>query len=152
MQSRADRHQKIVELIEQHEIGTQLELQEALSNAGFSVNQATLSRDIRELELVKVNSGGRYRYARRQNLQPTTTTMHAVLTPLRQFVHDIDWSGNTVVISTDSGAAPSVAEAIDKLRLTDVLGTVAGDNTIILVVRRDAIASTVVGQLKSLLS
>ncbi|HEY9785226.1 MAG TPA: arginine repressor [Candidatus Obscuribacterales bacterium] len=150
MQSRTDRHQKILELIEAKQIRTQAQLQEALSKSGFEVNQATLSRDIRELGLVKIVSGGRYRYASRQNIS-ASTTLHTPLTTLKRFVHDVDWSGNIVVIKTDSGAASHVAEAIDNLDLEGLLGSIAGDNTIFLTVRRDAAAQKVVRQLQSLL-
>ncbi len=152
MQSRIDRHHKILELISKREIGTQGELAEALEKSGFSVTQATLSRDIRELGLVKIASQGVYRYASRQNISATSpTTTHATLASVKRFVRDIDWSGTTVVIITDSGAAAHVAEAIDQLSLKQVLGTVAGDNTIFLVIRRNANAAKVVEQLESLL-
>jgi transcriptional regulator of arginine metabolism len=154
MQTREERHRKILDLVENQEIGTQTDLEKALKRIGVRVTQATLSRDIRELGLVKIASGGRYRYASRQNIEPSTTTkpaMHASLASVKRFVRNIDWSGNTVVIITDSGAASHVAEAIDRLELSQLLGTVAGDNTILMVVKRDVTAKKVVKDLESLL-
>lgn len=154
MQSREERHRKILDLVADQYIGTQTDLEMALKKEGFRVTQATLSRDIRELGLVKIASGGRYRYASRQNIESSTTTkhtMHASLASVKRFVRKIDWSGTTVVIITDSGAAAHVAEAIDVLNLAEVLGTVAGDNTIFLVIQRDMSAKKVVKHLESLL-
>lgn len=154
MQSRIDRQRKILELVSQQDIATQTDLEKALRKSGFSVTQATLSRDIRELGLIKTANGGRYKYASRQNISNTTTsphTTHAILAGLKRFVKNIDWSGNTVVVVTDSGAAPPVAEAIDRLEIPEILGTVAGDNTILIVVHRDSTAKKVTKQLQSLL-
>jgi len=153
--TKEERHRIILDLVASKEIGTQTDLEKALKKEGCRVTQATLSRDIRELGLVKIASGGRYRYASRQNIEPSTTTkhpMHASLASVKRFVRNIDWSGNTVVIITDSGAAAHVAEAIDQLDLSPMLlGTVAGDNTIFIIVKRDVAATKVVKQLESLL-
>ncbi len=153
MQSRTDRHEKILELISRVEIGTQADLEQALEKSGFKVTQATLSRDIRELGLVKIASGGSYRYAHRQNISTnqSTTTTHASLARVKRFIRNIDWSGNTVVVITDSGAAAHVAEAIDQLNIKTVLGTIAGDNTIFIVARRTINAAKLVDQLQSLI-
>ena len=154
MQERNERHRKILDLVAAQEIGTQTDLEKALKKVGVRVTQATLSRDIRELGLVKIASGGRYRYASRQNIEPSTTTkptMHASLASVKRFVRNLDWSGNTVVIITDSGAAAHVAEAIDRLDMKELLGTVAGDNTILIIVRRDVTSKKVVKQLETLL-
>lgn len=154
LNAREDRHRKILDLVANQIIGTQIDLEKALKKAGYRVTQATLSRDIRELGLVKIASGGRYRYASRQNIEPSTTTMHSMhasLASVKRFVRKIDWSGNTVVIITDSGAAAHVAEAIDRLELSELLGSVAGDNTIFLVVQRDIAAKKVVKHLESLI-
>jgi transcriptional regulator of arginine metabolism len=148
MQSRTDRHRHILELIDKKEIETQSQLRQALKKTGFDVNQATLSRDIRELGLVKIASGGRYRYGRTDILQATTTTKPS-LARVKTFVREVDWSGNTVVIKTNSGAANPVAEAIDHLGLDEILGTVAGDNTIFIVVRRNAVSRKVAKELES---
>ncbi len=150
-----DRQQKILELVSQHNIGTQTDLEKALKKKGYSVTQATLSRDIRELGLIKIaTSGGQYRYASRQTIDDSTTTAHtshATLASVKRFVKRIDWSGNTIVLNTDSGAAPPVAEAIDRLELPEILGTVAGDNTIFIVVHKDTTAKKVCKELLSLI-
>lgn len=154
MQERNERHRKILDLVADQEIATQTDLEKALKKVGVRVTQATLSRDIRELGLVKIPSGGSYRYASHQNIEPSATSQHDVqesLVMVKRFVRNIDWSGNTVVIITDSGAASHVAEAIDRLELRELLGTVAGDNTILMVVRRDVPAKKVVKNLESLL-
>lgn len=150
MQSRPDRHRRILELIAKKEIETQAQLQQALKKSGFDVNQATLSRDIRELGLIKVSTGGGYRYGTSDNL--STTTTKPSLAGVKRLIHEMDWSGNMVVIKTNSGAAGLVAEAIDHIGHSEILGTVAGDNTIFLVVRRDAVSRKVIKELESLLS
>jgi transcriptional regulator of arginine metabolism len=150
MQSRLERHQRILDLIEGSSIDTQESLKKALSRSGFAVNQATLSRDIRELGLIKVDDAGEFRYVSRQSV-PTSAQAPGVtaLANMARFVRDIDDSGNIIVVKTDNGAASYVAEAIDKLSMREILGTVAGDNTLIIVVKSGIKATTVKQKLRA---
>lgn len=149
---RTERQRKIIELIQKSAIATQAALQTALKRVGFEVNQATLSRDIRELGLVKVESGGAYRYVSRQTAPRPMLHAKSQATPatLNGFIQEISHSGNIVVLKTDSGAASYVAEAIDGLSLPEVLGSIAGDNTIFLCLKADSKSQQLARKLQEL--
>ncbi len=149
MQTRIERQRKILTVIEKTAIDTQAALQTALSKLGMPVNQATLSRDIRELGLIKVEDEGAYRYVSRQTL-PKPTTKPAALATINRFIRDITSSGNMIVVKTDSGAASYVAEAIDGLQLSQLLGSVAGDNTVFFVVNAESKTAQVVKILRTM--
>lgn len=132
--SKAKRQIRIREIIANHEIETQDELVDRLRSAGFNVTQATVSRDIKELHLVKVPlTDGRYKYSlpgdRRFN----------PLQKLKRFLADsfvsIDFTENLIVMKTMPGNAMAVAELIDNLQWSEVMGTLAGDNTILIICR-----------------
>lgn len=128
------RHSKIVELIGQYEIETQEELAEMLSQAGFKVTQATISRDIRELKLSKVaSSGGRQKYAILQPVQEVENDKY--IRVLRDGFVSMDMAMNILVIRTVPGMAMAVAAALDACRLEEVVGSIAGDDTIMCAVR-----------------
>lgn len=128
---KARRHMKIRQLIAEKPIETQEELAELLEHEGFKVTQATVSRDIKELRLIKVlTDGGKYCYALPD--RPPFSTNH-LLRVFKESVSEINSSGNLIVIKTLSGTASAVAEAIDGLGWKDILGTIAGDNTILVV-------------------
>lgn len=131
---KARRQARIMELIRSDRVATQAELAETLRREGFSVTQATISRDIRELGLVKVPHEGGYRYA-----PPDRASAPSLLERLRRFFRDsvvsLDASENLVVVKTLPGTAGAVAEAIDRLDFEDIVGTLAGENTILVVVR-----------------
>ena len=128
------RHAKIIDLINRYEIETQEELAERLNQEGFSVTQATVSRDIRELKLTKISmNGGRQKYA----------VMHAHSTELDEkylrvlkdgFV-SMDMAQNILVVKTVSGMAMAVAAAIDAMHWPEVAGSIAGDDTIMCAIR-----------------
>lgn len=149
MLTRNERQRKILSVIEKSAIDTQAALQSALSKMGIPVNQATLSRDIRELGLVKVEEEGAYRYVSRNTL-PKPAPKPAALATISRFIHDIAFSGNMIVVRTDSGAASYVAEAIDNLQLPQLLGSVAGDNTVFFVVDAESKTANVVKTLRSM--
>lgn len=134
------RHSKIKEIVERQVIQTQDELAEELRRAGIEVTQATVSRDIKELMLVKVPTGdGGYRYAfpPEQNVIYTQTRMTRVF---HDSVIAIDCSENIIVIKTLPGMAQAVASTIDNSKWPEVIGTVAGDDTIFSLVKpRDAV-------------
>jgi transcriptional regulator of arginine metabolism len=149
VQTRIERQRKILTVIEKSAIDTQAALQTALLKLGIPVNQATLSRDMRELGLVKVENEGAYRYVSRQTL-PKSTPKPAALATINRFIQDITHSGNMIVVKTDSGAASYVAEAIDNLQLPQLLGSVAGDNTVFFVVNAESKTANVVKTLRSM--
>ena len=127
------RHSKIIEIISSQEIDTQEKLAEKLSEAGFKATQATVSRDIRELGLIKVaGKSGRSCYSQ----APAETRQEAdrYNKILRETVMDIKAAENIVVIRTLSGCASAAAEVIDNISPASVVGTLAGDNTIFVAV------------------
>ncbi len=129
--NRRDRQGAILRLVREQPISTQAELAAALHAAGHDVVQTTVSRDIRELGLVKVRDrAGRLVYA-----PPGATRPPALAAGLRRIALSIESSGNLVLVTTPSGFASALAEEIDRAAHPLVLGTVAGDNTIIVVAR-----------------
>lgn len=128
------RHAKILELIETHEIETQEELSEELKKIGLNVTQATVSRDIKELRLIKVLAkSGKYKYA-------TLKSQDSVLSDrlIRLFkdsILSIDHSGNMLVLKTIPAAAQAAASAIDAAGIDGIVGSVAGDDTIFVLIR-----------------
>ena len=128
------RHRKILDIIEQLAIETQEELAEALRRQGIIVTQATVSRDIKELRLVKVLDNGQYRYAlpREQVLAHNQERMKKMF---QDSVTNLDYSENLIVIKTLPGTASAVASTIDTARRKEIIGTVAGDDTILIIVK-----------------
>ena len=128
------RHQKIKELIEQYEIETQEELADKLREAGYAVTQATVSRDIRELKLSKVPMGdGKQKY---------TILIHSdhylsdkYIRVLKYGFVSMDMAQNILVVKTVSGMAMAVAAALDAMKLKEIVGSIAGDDTIMMAVR-----------------
>ncbi|MCX7780233.1 MAG: arginine repressor [Negativicutes bacterium] len=129
------RHTKIKEIIERSVVETQEDLAEALRKEGIEVTQATVSRDIKELMLIKVPTGdGRYRYAfpPEQNVLLSQSRMERVF---QDSILAIDYSVNIIVLRTPPGAAQVVAYTIDNAKWPEVIGTVAGDDTVLVVVK-----------------
>lgn len=123
------RHTIILQLIDQGNIETQEDLVEQLQARGFEVTQATVSRDIREMHLVKVQTGdGRYKYATVD--QSESSMMERFINMFAQSVLSIATAGNIIVIKVLSGSANVAAEAIDSMRWSEIVGTLAGDNTV----------------------
>lgn len=128
------RHGKIIELIEKYDVETQEELAARLREAGFTVTQATVSRDIRELKLSKVASaGGRQKYAVLK--QDDGHMGDKYIRVFRDGFVSMDMAQNILVIKTVSGMAMAVAAALDALKFTEIVGCIAGDDTIFLAVR-----------------
>ena len=146
------RHSKIKEIIERQAIETQEELAEALSKEGIDITQATVSRDIKELLLIKVPSGdGRYRYAfpPDQNIMISQSRMERIF---QDSVVSIDYSLNIIVLRTQQGAAPAVAYTIDYVKWPEVIGTVAGEDTILVVVKPQEAVELIMSRFQALLS
>ena len=128
-----ERHSKIVELIGKYEIETQEELAERLNQEGYKVTQATVSRDIRELKLTKVQSeNGRQRYLVMQN---QTAFSDKYIRILKDGYVSMDMAQNILVIKTVSGMAMAVAAALDEIHFHEIVGCIAGDDTIMCAVR-----------------
>lgn len=144
------RHAKILEIIAEKEIETQEELADELQKQGIDVTQATVSRDIKELRLIKVLSddGKKYKYATMNKVDNHVSDK--LMTLLSESIINIDYAGNTIAIKTLSGTAPAAAEAIDTLNWKDVVGTLAGDNTIFILVRNEDSVKELVEKLKKL--
>lgn len=133
---KTERQNKIVELIETYEIDTQEELVRRLQDAGCHVTQATVSRDIKELKLIKMqNKAGLYSYALPKTEQANDRD---VLTRIfRDTVLGITYSQNLVIIKTLTGSANAAAELIDNMQDHSILGTIAGDNTIFVAMKSE---------------
>lgn len=128
------RHAKILEIIETHEIETQEELAELLKKNGFNVTQATVSRDIKELRLIKVlTKTGKYKYATIK--QQESMVSDRLIKIFKDTVLSIDYAENFIVFKTLVGAANAAAAAVDAMDTKDVVGTIAGDDTIFMIVR-----------------
>ena len=130
---KVERHSKIVELIGKYEIETQEELAAYLNREGFQVTQATVSRDIRELKLTKVSvNGGRQRYV---IMQEQENYADKYIRILRDGFLSVDMAQNILVIKTVSGMAMAVAAALDAIKFQEIVGSIAGDDTIMCAVR-----------------
>lgn len=133
------RQQEILELISKFSVETQEDLAKYLQDAGYIVTQATISRDIKELRLVKVLENNKYKYI--QSKENQTEKIPLKLAALfRDCVTKIDYAKNIVVIKTLNGMASGTAGAIDSMDLKEVVGTIAGDDTIFVVLRSDEAA------------
>ncbi|MGP1612707.1 MAG: arginine repressor [Catonella sp.] len=141
------RHNEIIELIKTTEIGTQEELLAQLKSKGYDVTQATISRDIRELRLTKVNSNGRQKYAVLVNDEEFSDKYVRVLK--EGFVSMVS-SGNLIVLKTITGMAMAVATAIDALEIKEIIGCIAGDDTIFIAISATSSNSDVMNKLKKL--
>lgn len=141
-----------MEIIATEGIQTQGQLAQALRKRGFKVTQATVSRDIKELGLVKVPAGpGMYRY----EPPPTRDSMAAYGRLSRMFkeaVIKLDYSENLVLVKTLPGTAHAVASLIDQVTFDEVVGTVAGDDTILVIVRPKKAVKRVLGEFNALMS
>ena len=133
---KAARQARILQLIGTRSVDTQEELAAHLQREGFHVTQATVSRDIRELRLMKVPAGdGRYRYAAAEGAGQPTLPSEFMLRLFRECVVGFDHSENLVVVSTQAGTAQSVAEVVDRLHAPEVIGTLAGERTVFVVIK-----------------
>jgi transcriptional regulator of arginine metabolism len=141
--SKAARHARIVELLAGNAVRSQAELAALLHDAGVQVTQATLSRDLEELGAVKLRppDGGLPVYVVPEDGSPLTARTaddappHRLARLMAEFLTSADASGNLVVLRTPPGAAQFLASALDRAGLPDVLGTIAGDDTILVVAR-----------------
>lgn len=147
---KARRQAKILEIIKHHTVETQEELAEWLTREGVPVTQATISRDIKELSLQKVPVGdGRYKYALPEDQLAGTLDRRKRI--LAESIISVDHSENIVVIRTVSGMAANVAYTVDQLNWPDVIGTVAGEDTAMVVVKPLSATPAVVDRITGLM-
>jgi transcriptional regulator of arginine metabolism len=145
------RHAKIIEIIQAKEVETQEQLAEELRGTGFDITQATISRDIKELKLIKVmNSHGTHKYA---TISPEDTFLSKKLVNIFcQTVLYVDHVDKFVVLKTIAGAAPAAAEALDSLKFNGIVGTIAGDNTVFILARGEEETKDIVQKIKKMIS
>lgn len=144
------RQNKIVEIITTTEVETQEELADLLNGYNFNVTQATVSRDIKELGLVKIlGKTKKYRYAVEK--ESGEINSEKLLNVFKNCVLSIERAQNLVVLKTISGSGNSAGLIVDKLRLSEVVGSIAGDDTLLVVTHSEEDASVVVEKLKKLL-
>lgn len=145
------RHAKIIEIINSKEIETQEELADELKSNGMDVTQATVSRDIKELKLIKVlSNSGKYKYvaiAPEQNF-----ISNKLVNIFAHTVIHVENVNNFVVLKTITGSASAAAEALDSLNFDEIAGTIAGDNTIFILVRTTEKAQELVKKIKKMLN
>jgi len=145
------RQSRVKEIVERLVIRTQDELADALRSEGIDVTQATVSRDIKEMLLVKVPTGdGSYRYAFPSNNNVTVSVARLEKT-FQDSVLSVNCSGNIIVLRTLPGTAQAVAYVLDNVRWPEIIGTVAGDDTIFLVVKPEKVVEIVKERFESIM-
>ncbi|HZK58140.1 MAG TPA: arginine repressor [Clostridia bacterium] len=144
------RHKKILEIIETKEIETQEELSDELKKQGLNVTQATVSRDIKELRLIKILVGdGKYKYVTLNNQDNILSDRLVKI--FKNSIISIDHAGNILVMKTLTGSAQAAAAAIDAAGLDEVVGTIAGDDTIFLLIRDESRMEEIIKHFRKLM-
>ena len=144
---KSSRHNAILEIIENNNVETQEDLARYLLERGHKVTQATISRDIKELHLIKVQAENNvYKYAVNETNKLLNT--EKLLRVFKETVISIQHNGDLVVINTLNGSANAAAEVIDNMQMDDIIGTLAGDNTIFIAVK-EGMAKEVASILKN---
>lgn len=140
---KSERQARILELIAKYEIETQDDMMNRLRDEGFAVTQATVSRDLRELQLTKsLTARGTYRYSVssvKNNIRNNSKLSSAMVDSITHVVYSM----NNVVIKTYPGMAQAVASGIDAMNMQDILGSVAGDDTIIIITKNEESSSQI---------
>lgn len=140
----------ILDIIEKQEIETQEELASALNARGIRVTQATVSRDIKELRLLKVlTPSGKYKYATGDQADNNLTDRFIRM--LAESLLSVSSANNLIVVKTLSGSANVAAEALDSMHWPEVLGTLAGDNTVLLIIRSNEETITVTSRIRGMM-
>jgi len=149
---KSQRQAKIMEIISNRNVETQEQLLEELLQAGFRSTQATISRDIKELRIVKeLTSFGTYRYTAAAD-EISGTFSSRLNTIFRQCITNFDYAQNLIVIHTLPGLASAAASAIDAMNMSVVLGSIAGDDTVFVVMRDTNAAAAFCGEIRNLLN
>lgn len=145
------RHKRILELVDNYSIETQEELLNRLREDGFDITQATVSRDIKDLRLVKIiGNNGKYKYS--SDLNSNESFTYNLLKRFSYSIKSIESSGNMIVIKTLSGMAQAVCAAIDSMENKGILGTIAGDDTIFILASDQDSLSNFIFETKRLIS
>jgi transcriptional regulator of arginine metabolism len=144
------RQSAIRDVVAQDEVRSQEQLRLRLAARGFSVTQATLSRDIKELGLVKRASDGAYQDSGEDAVSTGPGSLHTLQRTLAECLTGLETSQQLIVLRTGTGQAQLVGVAIDRLRLREVLGTIAGDDTVLVICRNVRAARTIVQRFESM--
>lgn len=136
--NKRDRHAAIRDIVAAQPVGSQEELRQLLHERGWDVTQSTLSRDLRELRLARIPTTDGPRYATPESMVEGAEERTLVEDVLPQFFSSLDGVGELLVVKTISGGAQPVAEAIDSAGWTEVIGTIGGENTILVICRSAA--------------
>ena len=148
---KSQRQAKIMEIISTRNVETQEQLLSALQEEGFHGTQATISRDIKELRIVKeLTSLGTYRYTTSTN-EVTGSFSGRLNTIFRESVVSFDYAQNIIVVRTLPGLASAAASALDAMNMSAVVGTLAGDDTVMIVMRDNNAAAAFCGEIRSLI-
>lgn len=146
---KSKRHEKILELILDHPVDTQEELLRLLRLDGYSVTQATVSRDIKDLRLMKtLSADGKYRYTftTPERINDVSQRFHAIFS---EAVISVDYAGHTAVVKCHTGMANAACAALDQLKMQGIVGTLAGDDTIFILTRESNDARRLTQELQS---
>ena len=143
---KAERQNKILELIHAHPVATQVELKALLKKEAVEVDQATLSRDLRELGLIRVSTPDGFRYASLDEVTPMARP--GSRNRIQRLIKKMDVSGNLLVIRTAPGDAQAVGLSIDRSGWREVLGTVAGDDTLLVVLGEGISADKIINRIQ----
>lgn len=149
---KSGRHKKILELIKERDISTQEGILEFLKEDGFTVTQATVSRDIKDLGLVKTTMNGIYKYVSSAGKNTDFHIANKFKTIFLESVINIDCAGNIVMVQCYSGMANAACATIDSMKWEGLIGTLAGDDTFIMLTRSESFATKLATQLKEVLN
>ncbi len=148
---KAKRHSRILQLITEYAIDTQEELLKKLQNEGLYVTQATVSRDIKELRLIKIQEmDGSYKYATagRESSKDMSFKFHAIFS---EAVQEVNFANNIIVVKCYTGMANAACASLDAIEWSGVLGTIAGDDTIFILMKDNTSAADFSVQLKKMM-
>ena len=149
LMNRRERLKIIIQTIESGNVATQEELTEKLLAKGVPISQATISRDIKELNLIKIEDGkGGYKYSK--PVQYESGVSQQIVGLFKQIVISIECANNLIVIKTLSGNAGTAGMAIDEMKMPQILGTIAGDDTVLIITKTNTDADIVVKSLRTL--
>ncbi len=147
----SNRRDRIKQIITQREVGRQEELVEILQSEGFNVTQATVSRDIKELGLIKIKGNNlKSKYSLPSEVETNSVSLEKVITLLKTFMISIESAQNLVVIKTIAGNGSSCGMAVDNLKIEGVVGSIAGDDTLLVVTHSTTNAERVVKFIENL--
>lgn len=142
------RHEEIIKLISEKEVRTQEELTFLLIKKGYDVSQSTVSRDIKELNLIKIECENGYKYTKAEIDENKISPQ--IINLFKQITLSTDIANNLIVIKTLSGNASAAGMAIDEMRLPQVIGTVAGDDTVLIITKSNADAEIILKSLRTI--